>query len=37
MSEKIKIESETFIGVTIFGPEVIIDIIADKVRQELAL
>ena len=37
MSEKIRIESETFIGVTILGPEVIIDIIADKVRQELAL
>jgi hypothetical protein len=37
MSEKIRIESETFIGVTIFRPEVVIDIIADKVRQELAL
>ena len=37
MGEKVKIESETFVGVTIFGPGFIIDEVAEKVRQELAL
>ncbi|MGJ7513176.1 hypothetical protein ACSFE6_02405 [Pseudomonas baetica] len=37
MGEKVKIESETFVGITIFGPRYIIDEVADKVRQELAL
>ncbi|WP_339489672.1 hypothetical protein [Pseudomonas sp. EL_65y_Pfl2_R95] len=37
MGGKVKIESETFVGLTIFGPEFIIDEIADKVRQELSL
>jgi len=36
MGGKIKIEAETFVGLTIFGPEFIIDEIADKVRQELS-
>lgn len=34
---KVKIESETFVGLTIFGPEFVIDEVADKVRQELSL
>lgn len=37
MGGKVEIESETFVGLTIFGPEFIIDEIADKVRQELSL
>ena len=37
MGEKVKIESETFVGLTIFGPGFIIDEVAEKVRQELAL
>ena len=37
MGEKVKIESETFVGLTIFGPGFIIDEVAKKVRQELAL
>ncbi|MGY2293725.1 hypothetical protein ACW9H6_28775 [Pseudomonas sp. SDO528_S397] len=37
MGEKVKIESETFVGITISGPGFIVDEIAEKVRQELAL
>ncbi|MHC8393466.1 hypothetical protein ACYZT8_07340 [Pseudomonas sp. LB3P93] len=37
MGEKVKIESETFVGLTIFGPGFIIDEVAEKVRQELAI
>ncbi|KRP57958.1 hypothetical protein [Pseudomonas trivialis] len=37
MGGKVKIESETFVGLTIFGPQFIVDEIADKVRQELSL
>lgn len=37
MGEKIKIESETFVGITISGSESIIDEVANKVRQELSI
>jgi hypothetical protein len=37
MGGKVKIESETFVGLTIFGPRFIVDEVAEKVRLELAL
>jgi hypothetical protein len=37
IGEKIRVESETFVGLTIFGPVFLVEKIAREVREELAI